>query len=697
MSAPDVTIVVVSYNTRELLDRCLEKAATDSPGVSREIRVVDNASSDGSPEWIARRWPQVILEANRENRGYAPACNQALRAARGRWVLTLNSDAFLHEGALGTLVRYLEGHPGIAAAGPRLLNADGTTQRVCARRAPTFLSEYLGATLLPGYLPRLVPFVRRHQPDAVYETDGEIEVLSGACILFRRAALEQAGLLDERLVLSYDDVEWSLRARRLGLHLAYVPAARVTHLGGGSRCFDAQFNSAGSLEAAAVFWDIRFPAPAALLLKLTMTANVALSLAKNLVLAPVDRARRPKVTKRLELFRRCLGLLGRASRRPAQRPPRAPGATLVVACFLASAAASASGTAPSPRAVEEPRVEAAAVSPAADSITPAGARYVALARLETLRVPEGEPWAPDRPVLALVKREGLFLFDAERPSESPRRILETQVIDVRWSPDGSYLACRVRVPTAARGGAVRLQLVPAAGGTAAYRIPPARIGACIWAEDGWIYYWDVKSGGRGRLEPPRDWRASAPPLPPARPHLVLVPVPGQRQNRVVRFSTGSRTLEVEVPALAPRRTRSVWIGESFTAPPGATRFLVRIQDLRAGVTTAIVDSTGARRAVIGEQAGLPSFVGTSVASDGRWIAGHRPKGAARTLEGSELWIADTGGRWSIRVDGAANAVEPRLARSGSYVVFEEAGSAADVVHVGRLEVRLPEKHAPAAP
>jgi len=130
---PDVTIVVVSFNTREVLECCLEAVFAGSPGLAREVIVVDNASSDGSPESVARRWPEVRLVVNRENRGYAPACNQMLRAACGRTLLALNSDALPRGDALAAPVRHLDEHSELAA-GPRLLNADGSTPWVCARR-----------------------------------------------------------------------------------------------------------------------------------------------------------------------------------------------------------------------------------------------------------------------------------------------------------------------------------------------------------------------------------------------------------------------------------------------------------------------------------------------------------------------------------------------------------------------------------
>ena len=307
--APEVTIVIVSYNTRELLERCLEAAFASAPGVTREVRVIDNASSDGSAERVAERWPDVLLTVNPENRGYAPACNQGLRSARGRFVLALNSDAFLRGDALGVLARHLEAHAEAGAVGPRLLNADGSTQWVCARRGPRFLPSLLVHTHLPARFPALQPFVLRTYPPARYASAGEVEVLSGACMLLRREALDRAGLLDERLVLNYDDVEWSLRARALGLRLHYQPEAEVVHLGGMSRDFDAQSSSLTNLVSIGTFWDITFPPSTAAVLKLALLASMGLSLSKNVLLGPFSAARRARAGHLVQMVRQGLVML----------------------------------------------------------------------------------------------------------------------------------------------------------------------------------------------------------------------------------------------------------------------------------------------------------------------------------------------------------------------------------------------------
>jgi hypothetical protein len=150
-------------------------------------------------------------------------------------------------------------------------------------------------TQLPAYVPGVRRWVDDTYPRERYAAAGAVEVLSGACLLFRREALERAGYLDDRLVLNYDDVEWSLRAGRAGMRLDYVPAAEVTHLGGQSRAFDAESSSVASVASICAFWDVAFAGPAAAVLKLNLLLSVALTLSKNAVMAPFVPWRRAKL------------------------------------------------------------------------------------------------------------------------------------------------------------------------------------------------------------------------------------------------------------------------------------------------------------------------------------------------------------------------------------------------------------------
>lgn len=221
---PALSIVIVSWNTKALLEACLESILT----VSAEVFVVDNASSDGSPTLVRERFPQVTLLESGANLGFAKANNLALARATGRYWLLLNSDTLVPAGALETLVETMDSHPEAAVAGSLLLNADGSLQHSWAR-FPNVRSELTGtldrrqcpyseAQLLSG---DAKPFV--------------CDWVGGAVFCVRASAARQAGLLDERFFMYSEETEWCHRLKRLtGGVTLLVPAARVTHLGGGS-------------------------------------------------------------------------------------------------------------------------------------------------------------------------------------------------------------------------------------------------------------------------------------------------------------------------------------------------------------------------------------------------------------------------------------------------------------------------------
>jgi len=227
----DVTIIIVSYETRDELDACLASIAAAPPSTAHRIVVVDNASTDGTAEAVRRRWPEVRLIASDRNLGFAAANNLAIRDSGSEFVLLLNSDTLVRAGAVDTLVRALESDPGAVAAGPRLVGADGRPEISFGPMMGPFneLRQKVLGRLYERHVPAAVAHVRRmterrQQPDWV----------SGACLLVRRADALAAGLLDERYFLYAEDVDFCAALRGLGRHILFVPEAEVIHLRGAS-------------------------------------------------------------------------------------------------------------------------------------------------------------------------------------------------------------------------------------------------------------------------------------------------------------------------------------------------------------------------------------------------------------------------------------------------------------------------------
>jgi GT2 family glycosyltransferase len=226
-----VSAIVVSYNTRQMTIDCLRSLYADLGDLSAEVFVVDNASTDGSADAIREQFPSVHLIANRENRGFGAANNQAMSICRGDTILLLNSDAFPRPGAVSAMLRTLKDHPQAAVAGPRLLNADGSLQTSCYR-FPSPLQAWLENLWISRLLkshPRIGDY-RYWAHDSVRDVDW----LIGACMLIRREAYEQLGGFDERFFMYAEETDWQKRMRSTGWQILFTPEAQVVHLGGAS-------------------------------------------------------------------------------------------------------------------------------------------------------------------------------------------------------------------------------------------------------------------------------------------------------------------------------------------------------------------------------------------------------------------------------------------------------------------------------
>ena len=224
-----LSIIIVSWNTRQDLLRCLDSILAAPPACPFEILVFDNASTDGSAEAVAASYPTVRLEVNPQNLGFGRANNRAVLRAKGRFWLLLNPDTIVHSGAIDALVSYLDRQPGVAAVGPRLVNSDGSLQR-SIERLPTLYNEWW--RLL--HLDRLYPMSQYPQSTLNSRQPQRVEVLSGACLLMRREAVETRGLFDEEYFMYSEEIDLCDRLHRDGWELHWVPEAVVTHLGGQS-------------------------------------------------------------------------------------------------------------------------------------------------------------------------------------------------------------------------------------------------------------------------------------------------------------------------------------------------------------------------------------------------------------------------------------------------------------------------------
>jgi len=231
----DLSIVIVSWNVKDRLTACLASVFSSLAGIAleHEVFVVDNASSDGSSAMVRRCFPQVRLMSNEDNLGFAAANNQAMAETRGRHVVLLNPDTAVRDGALKTLLDFMDQSPSVGIAGPRLVYADGGFQH-SAFRFPSL--EQVLFDFFPVHHRLQDSRLNGRYPRSLYDSGQPFSVDHplGACMIVRRLALEQVGGLDEQFFMYCEEVDWAMRMKRAGWDVYCVPEAQVMHHAGQS-------------------------------------------------------------------------------------------------------------------------------------------------------------------------------------------------------------------------------------------------------------------------------------------------------------------------------------------------------------------------------------------------------------------------------------------------------------------------------
>ena len=242
--------MIVNWNVCDLLQRCLESILaqaspmTDTPGawwcgldgqrtVGAEILVVDSASTDGSVSMVRQRFPTVRLLASSANLGYTGGNNLGMTESQGRYVLLLNPDTELVGDALRIMVLYMDENPKVGALGPQLVCPDGSVQP-SRRRFPSLRTALVESPLLQEWFAVRPELRRYHMLDLADDVTGEVDWVTGACILVRRQAFEQVGMLDDGYFMYSEELDWQKRIRAAGWRVVYLHSAQVVHHGGAS-------------------------------------------------------------------------------------------------------------------------------------------------------------------------------------------------------------------------------------------------------------------------------------------------------------------------------------------------------------------------------------------------------------------------------------------------------------------------------
>ncbi len=223
----DLSIIIVSWNVCDLLRRCLQSIAAARGDLRLDVIVVDGGSIDGSPQMVAREFPDVHLIACQENVGFPKGNNMGMVHAAGRYIMLLNPDTEVIGAALSWLVTFLDNHPDVGAVGPQLLYGDGRVQS-SRRRFPTLATAFFESTWLQPYAPPHL--LRRYYAlDLPDSETADVDWVVGAALMTRREVVGQVGEMDEGYFMYSEELDWCRRIKEAGWRVVYLPAAQIIH------------------------------------------------------------------------------------------------------------------------------------------------------------------------------------------------------------------------------------------------------------------------------------------------------------------------------------------------------------------------------------------------------------------------------------------------------------------------------------
>ncbi|NOY05979.1 MAG: glycosyltransferase [Chlorobi bacterium] len=247
-AAVTISIIIVNYNVRLLLENLLHSLYASLGDIPAEIFLVDNASVDGSVEMVRREFPSVILVESGENIGFARANNLALRRCRGKYILLINPDTFVQEDTIPSMIRFFEENPMVGMAGCKIINPDGTLEPACRRSFPTPWVAFSKLSGLSNLFPRSRLFARYNLTYLNEDESYEVDAISGSFMMLRREVYDAVGGLDETYFMYGEDLDWCFRVREAGWKVFYSHKTKIIHFGGES-------TKRSSIDSTALFYE----------------------------------------------------------------------------------------------------------------------------------------------------------------------------------------------------------------------------------------------------------------------------------------------------------------------------------------------------------------------------------------------------------------------------------------------------------
>ncbi len=244
----DLTIIIVNYNVKHFLEQCLYSVRKAVMSMQAEVIVIDNKSTDNSLEYLQPRFPEVFFIANQANTGFAQACNQGLKQARGKYILFLNPDTILPEDCLQKSIAFLEARPDAGALGIKMIDGNGSFLRESKRSFPSPLTSFYKLSGLARLFPRSAVFARYHLGNLDENKDHPVDVLAGAYMMVKKEVLDKTGAFDETFFMYGEDVDLSYRIQQAGYINYYYSGSSIIH-------FKGESTKRGSMNYVRMFYN----------------------------------------------------------------------------------------------------------------------------------------------------------------------------------------------------------------------------------------------------------------------------------------------------------------------------------------------------------------------------------------------------------------------------------------------------------
>ncbi|MGB8358343.1 MAG: glycosyltransferase family 2 protein [Bacteroidales bacterium] len=249
----ELSVIIISFNVCDYLRQALASVITATTGISREIIVVDNRSSDGSVAMIRGEFREVRLILSESNEGYAAGCNKGIRASAGDFILILNPDTVVEPDSIKVAMTFMQAHPDAGAAGARMVNGDGNFLPESKRGFPSPLTSFFRLTGIGKLFPRSAFFNAYYLGHLSEYEVCKADILTGAFMLIRREALDRAGLFDTAFFMYGEDIDLCWRIRKAGFFNYYLPEVRITHFKGRSAMTDREASLRHFYDAMKIF------------------------------------------------------------------------------------------------------------------------------------------------------------------------------------------------------------------------------------------------------------------------------------------------------------------------------------------------------------------------------------------------------------------------------------------------------------